>query len=78
MNNAGIAANGNLETETVEGFMKTININLLGVFCCKVCAPLMQVSGGGAIVNVSSIYGMVSSPKVLAYSASKGGVRAMT
>ena len=79
MNNAGIAVNGNLETETVEGFMQTININLLGVFLgCKVCAPLMQVSGGGAIVNVSSIFGMVSSPKVLAYSASKGGVRAMT
>lgn len=79
MNNAGIASSGNLETETVEGFMQTININLLGVFLgCKVCAPLMAVSGGGAIVNVSSIYGMVSSPKVLAYSASKGGVRAMT
>ena len=30
MNNAGIAVNGNLETETTEGFMRTININLLG------------------------------------------------
>jgi 3alpha(or 20beta)-hydroxysteroid dehydrogenase len=79
MNNAGIAVNGNLETETTEGFMRTININLLGVFLgCKVCAPLIEVSGGGAIVNVSSIYGMVSSSKVVAYSASKGGVRAMT
>ncbi len=45
MNNAGIAVNGNLETETTEGFMRTININLLGVFLgCKVCAPLIEVS----------------------------------
>ena len=56
MNNAGIAVNGNLETETTDGFMRTININLLGVFLgCKVCAPMIEVSGGGAIVNVSSI-----------------------
>ena len=53
MNNAGIAINGNLETETTDGFMRTININLFGVLLgYKVCVPLIEVSGGGAIVNV--------------------------
>ena len=79
MNNAGVVSGGNLETETADGFMSVLSINLLGVFLgCKICAPLIEVAGGGAIVNVSSIYGMVSDPTVLAYSASKGGVRAMT
>lgn len=79
MNNAGIAIGGTLETQTTAEFLQTININLLGVFLgCKVCAPLLALSGGGSIVNVSSIWGMVSDPGAVAYSASKGGVRTMT
>ena len=79
MNNAGIVIGGTLETQTAEEFLRTTNINLLGVFLgCKVCAPLMTISGGGSIVNVSSIWGMVSDSGAVAYSASKGGVRTMT
>jgi len=79
VNNAGIASLGNLETVTTEVFTKTLQVNLVGVFLgCKVAAPLMTQSGGGSIVNVSSIFGMVSDQYVIAYSASKGGVRAMT
>jgi len=79
VNNAGIGAGANLETETLEGFTRTINVNLVGVFLgCKSAAPLMAASGGGAMVNVSSIFGIVSDPLSIAYSASKGGVRAMT
>ena len=74
MNNAGIVIGGTLETQTAEEFLQTTNINLLGVFLgCKVCAPLMTISGGGSIVNVSSIWGMVSDSGAVAYSASKGG-----
>jgi len=79
VNNAGIAAAGDLENETVNGFMRTIEVNLLGVFLgCQAGAKLMKASGGGAIVNVSSIFGMVGDQAALAYCASKGGVRAMT
>jgi len=79
VNNAGIGVSANLEEETLEGFMRTINVNLTGVFLgCKTAAPLMAASGGGAIVNVSSIFGIVSDPLAIAYSASKGGVRSMT
>ncbi len=78
VNNAGIAAGANLEEQSADGFMKMLEVNLFGVFLgCKSAAGLMARSGG-SIVNVSSIFGMVSDPLAIAYSASKGGVRAMT
>ena len=40
--------------------------------------PEMLKVGGGSIVNISSIYGMVGSPAMIAYHASKGAVRLMT
>lgn len=79
INNAGIAAGGTLETETLEGFNRTMAVNLGGVFLgCQAAVPLMSKSGGGSIINVSSIFGIVADQLSLAYSASKGGVRAMT
>ncbi len=79
VNNAGIADAGDLENETPLGFMRTIEVNLLGVFLgCQAGAKLIQASGGGAIVNVSSIFGLVGDQAALAYCASKGGVRSMT
>ncbi len=79
VNNAGIGSLGNLESVTVEAFTNTLQVNLVGVFLgCKIAAPLMEQSGGGSIVNVSSIFGMVSDQHAIAYSASKGGVRTMT
>ena len=79
VNNAGIGSLGNLESVTAEAFTNTLQVNLVGVFLgCKIAAPLMEQSGGGSIVNVSSIFGMVSDQHAIAYSASKGGVRTMT
>ena len=79
VNNASIGSLGNLESVTVEAFTNTLQVNLVGVFLgCKIAAPLMEQSGGGSIVNVSSIFGMVSDQHAIAYSASKGGVRTMT
>jgi len=79
VNNAGVAAGGTVETETIDSFNRTIAINLTSVFLgCQACIPLMEQSGGGAIVNTSSIFGIVADQLTLAYSASKGGVRAMT
>ena len=54
-------------------------VNLTGVFLgCKVAVPLTHKSGGGSIINISSIFGIVADELSLAYSASKGGVRSMT
>ena len=55
------------------------DVNLTGMFfCSRAAAPLMFSSGGGAIVNISSIHGSVGMPRLAAYSASKGGVDALT
>jgi NAD(P)-dependent dehydrogenase (short-subunit alcohol dehydrogenase family) len=79
VNNAGIAAGGTLETETLEGFNRTLAVNLTGVFLgCQAAVPLMSKTGDGSIINVSSVFGQVADQFTLAYSASKGGVRAMT
>jgi NAD(P)-dependent dehydrogenase (short-subunit alcohol dehydrogenase family) len=82
VNNAGIARTEDVETETREGFEKLIAVNQTGVFLgMKLVAPELRKNGsrGGAIVNVSSIYGASGGDgTALAYHASKGAVRLMT
>ena len=79
INNAGIAAGGTLETETLERFNRMLAINLAGVFLgCQAAVPLMSKCGGGSIINVSSVFGQVADQFSIAYSATKGGVRTMT
>ena len=54
-------------------------VNLKGVFLCSRAAmPHLQASGAGAIVNISSILGIVADPELTAYGAMKGGVIALT
>lgn len=56
-----------------------LDVNLTGMFfCSRAAGPLMFESGGGAIVNISSIHGSVGMSRLAAYSASKGGVDALT
>jgi NAD(P)-dependent dehydrogenase (short-subunit alcohol dehydrogenase family) len=58
---------------------ETIRVNLKGVFLMsKAAVPAMMRQGGGAIVNLSSITGVVGLPVRPAYSASKGGVAIVT
>jgi NAD(P)-dependent dehydrogenase (short-subunit alcohol dehydrogenase family) len=55
------------------------NINVKGVFfCTKHVIPYMRAAGGGSIINLSSIYGIISAPDIPPYHASKGAVRSMT
>lgn len=62
-----------------EEFQKVININLGGVFLAmKYQIPAMIDNGSGAIVNISSILGMISTYNVAAYSAAKHGVIGLT
>jgi len=80
VNNAGIAGvNKPTHQITEEQWDKVINVNVKGVFfCTKHAIPYMQNTGGGSIINLSSIYGLVSAPDIPPYHASKGAVRLMT
>lgn len=81
-NNAGIfhaADNSVLDTEE-DVWHLTIDINLKGVFLgCKYGIPALQRSGGGSIINTASFVAVMgaATPQI-AYTASKGGVLAMT
>ncbi|HEX7947789.1 MAG TPA: glucose 1-dehydrogenase [Phenylobacterium sp.] len=80
VNNAGVAgANKPTDqlTEAEWDFVQAINVK--GVFFgVKHAIPHLRRSGGGSIINLSSIYGLVSAPDVPPYHASKGAVRLMT
>lgn len=79
-NNAGIEGiAGPCVQCTEENWDKTIAINLKGVFlCCKHEIPEMLKVGGGAIVNTSSVAGLVGFGGIPAYTASKHGVAGLT
>ena len=80
-NNAGISGPfpATFETETVEQWQKILSINVQGVFLgCKHAVPAMRQSGGGSIVNTSSLAAFLGTPDLSAYGASKGAVRQFT
>jgi NAD(P)-dependent dehydrogenase (short-subunit alcohol dehydrogenase family) len=80
VNNAGIAGVSKPTHEiTEEEWDKVMAVNVKGVFfCTKHVIPYMKKTGNGSIINLSSIYGIVSAPDVPPYHASKGAVRIMT
>lgn len=84
VNNAGTDLTGAVETLTMEGWRKIMDINVDGVFLgVKTFVPMLaecgkDVRGGSSIINVSSIMGLVGYNEVSAYNASKGAVRMFT
>jgi NAD(P)-dependent dehydrogenase (short-subunit alcohol dehydrogenase family) len=79
VNNAGIAVLKDVEATTLDEWRRVMAVNLDGPFLgCKHAVRAMKKSGGGSIVNVSSIAGMVGHHSLAAYCASKGGVRLLT
>ncbi|MFT7652092.1 MAG: NAD(P)-dependent dehydrogenase (short-subunit alcohol dehydrogenase family) [Candidatus Azotimanducaceae bacterium] len=79
VNNAGIAVGGSILDMTLETWRHQQAINLDGVFLgIKYAIPAMIESGGGSIVNMSSVAGLKGSAKLAAYNATKGGVRLLT
>lgn len=79
VNNAGIGEGGNAEDTTLEAWRRVTSINLDGVFLgTKHSIRAMKDSGGGSIINISSIEGLIGDPNIAAYNASKGGVRIFT
>jgi NAD(P)-dependent dehydrogenase (short-subunit alcohol dehydrogenase family) len=82
MNNAGIfhPEDDSILTTSEEVWDRTLAINLKGVFLgCRYGIPAMLDAGGGSIVNVASFVALMgaATPQI-AYTASKGGVLAMT
>jgi NAD(P)-dependent dehydrogenase (short-subunit alcohol dehydrogenase family) len=80
-NNAGIEGITNTTSEcTEENWDKTINTNLKGVWLCMKyeIEQILKQGHGGAIVNCSSIAGLVGFTGIPAYSASKHGVLGLT
>jgi len=76
VNNAGIGVGGSIVDMTLEDWQRQQAINLDGVFLgVKHCIPAMRDSGGGSIINISSVAGMKGAPNLAAYNATKGGVR---
>jgi len=79
VNNAGIAVVETIEQCSLESFHRQNAIMSDSVFLgCKHALPLMQESGGGSIINMSSIASHLGYPVFFAYSAAKGAVRAMS
>jgi NAD(P)-dependent dehydrogenase (short-subunit alcohol dehydrogenase family) len=79
VNSVGIQRYGTAETTSVQTWDEVLNVNLRGMFLAvKHAVPLMRINGGGAIVNVSSGQAIASQKNVVAYTASKGAIVAMT
>jgi 3(or 17)beta-hydroxysteroid dehydrogenase len=78
VNAAGIATPGTVEDTGFATWRKVMAVNLDGTFLgCKYALALLR-RGGGAIVNISSVSGLVGGHNLAAYNASKGGVRLLT
>jgi NAD(P)-dependent dehydrogenase (short-subunit alcohol dehydrogenase family) len=79
VNNAGLGLSGSVEDCTNDAWNATLAVNVTGVFLgCRTMMPLLKKSKGASIINVSSIFGIVGDQFTVAYSASKGAVRALT
>jgi 3alpha(or 20beta)-hydroxysteroid dehydrogenase len=76
VNNAGIYQPRTLMETDAALFERHMRVNQLGCFLgMKAVVPLMERSGGGSIVNISSTAGLRGSPGAIAYSATKWAVR---
>jgi len=79
VNNAGISRIGLLQDTSVAEWNTVISTNLSSVFyTCRCAIPLFLKSGSGRIINISSVWGSAGASMETAYSASKGGVNALT
>jgi NAD(P)-dependent dehydrogenase (short-subunit alcohol dehydrogenase family) len=84
VNNAGIFFLKPLTETTLEDWRRLHAVNVEGVFLgCKHAIPLLaeragKWTGGGAIVNLSSVAGLVGGANYVSYNASKGAVRLLT
>lgn len=75
INNAGIAAGGNLLDSTMVEWRELFEVNLLSVVRgCKAFLPAMLEAKRGHIVNIASFAGLAGAPQIMSYGVAKGGV----
>ncbi|GAA5002079.1 SDR family NAD(P)-dependent oxidoreductase [Acinetobacter puyangensis] len=78
-NNAGVALGATVEGETYDELEWIMNINFWGVvYGTKEFLPYLKQSKDGHIINISSLFGLISQPTQSAYNASKFAVRGFT
>ena len=78
VNSAGIGVLGTVEETDYATWRRVMAVNLDGTFLgCKHALPLLR-RRGGAIVNLSSVAGLVGGHNLAAYNAAKGGVRLLS
>lgn len=80
-NNAGgsTAFDGPVTNVHEDEFWRAITLDLFGTFmCCKIAIPELIKSGGGVVINASSIVALRGYPGHDCYTAAKGGVAALT
>lgn len=76
VNNAGIGALASVVDETLDNWRHVHAVDLDSVFLgCKHGVPLLAASGGGSIVNISSISGIIAGHNLAAYNSAKAAVR---
>ncbi|MEV0899103.1 glucose 1-dehydrogenase [Actinoplanes sp. NPDC049802] len=79
VNNAGILRHAPVAEMDPAEFRQVVEVNLVGTWLgIRAVVPPMTASGGGSIVNISSIEGFAGAAGLSAYSASKFGVRGLT
>jgi NAD(P)-dependent dehydrogenase (short-subunit alcohol dehydrogenase family) len=79
VNSVGIQRYGTAETTPVEVWDEVLDVNVRSMFlAAKYAVPLMRAGGSGSIVNVASAQATASQRNVVAYTASKGAIVAMT
>jgi 3(or 17)beta-hydroxysteroid dehydrogenase len=79
LNAAGVGVRNTIEDCSLEEYRRVNDVNSLGTFLgCKAAIPALKNSGGGSIVNISSVLGLRGAAHAVAYSASKGAVRTLT
>jgi NAD(P)-dependent dehydrogenase (short-subunit alcohol dehydrogenase family) len=80
VNNAGIEGeNTPTDKLTLSEWNRVMAVNVTAVFLCtKHAVPYLRQSGGGSIINISSIYGIVGGGDIPPYHAAKGAVRTMS
>lgn len=79
VNSAGILLLQDIESTSLEDWRRVHAVNLDGCFLgCKAAIGAMKRSGGGSIINLSSVSGLVGGHNLAAYNSSKGGVRLLT
>ena len=79
VNNAGIGDAGTVEETDFATWKRVHEVDLDSVFLgCKYAIPHIVATGGGSIVNISSVAGIIAGHNMAAYNSAKGGVRLLS